>query len=129
MISKLIQLMVGVKDMAKSKTFYADGLGFAVTTDYGQGSHHWVSLSLPEGGVTLTLTTFLGTPEAGTVLQPGTMSFYLGTADIQQAFDGLAAKGVKVVNPIGDDVYGPGSGVKWFRLEDPDGNSVTIVQS
>jgi catechol 2,3-dioxygenase-like lactoylglutathione lyase family enzyme len=128
-VNKLIQLMMGVTDMAKSKKFYADVLGFAVTTDYGQGASHWVSLSFPDGGVTLTLTTFLGKQEAGTVLQPGTMSLYLAAPDIQQAYNELTAQGVTALNPISDDLYGPGSGVKWFRVADPDGNNLTIVQS
>jgi catechol 2,3-dioxygenase-like lactoylglutathione lyase family enzyme len=123
-IDKLIQLMMGVTDMEKSKNFYADTMGFAVTTDYGKGDRHWVSLSFPNGGVTITLTTFLGEH-----LQPGTMSLYVATPDIQQAYDVLTAKGVKLTNPISDDLYGPGSGVKWFRVADPDGNDLTIVQS
>lgn len=30
---------------------------------------------------------------------------------------------------IKDDLYGPGSGVKWFNFEDLDGNLVHIAQS
>jgi catechol 2,3-dioxygenase-like lactoylglutathione lyase family enzyme len=122
--NKLIQLMMGVKDMEKSKKFYADTMGFEVTTDYGQGDRHWVSLSFPEGGVTMTLTTFLGDQ-----LQPGSMSLYVATSDIQRAYNEVTAKGIKPTDPISDDLYGPGSGVKWFRVADPDGNSLTIVQS
>ena len=121
---KLIQLMMGVTDMEKSKTFYADVMGFAVTTDYGQGDKHWVSLSFPDGGVTLTLTTYLGEH-----LQPGTMSLYVGTPDIQQAYDELTATDVEPASEISDDLYGPGSAVKWFRVTDPDGNTLTIAQS
>jgi|SRR5215207_7771130 len=121
---KLIQLMMGVTDMEKSKTFYADVMGFAVTTDYGQGDKHWVNLSFPDGGVTLTLTTYLGEH-----LQPGTMSLYVATPDIQQAYDELSAKGVKPTSEISDDLYGPGSAVKWFSVADPDGNNLTIAQS
>ena len=123
-IDKLIQLMMGVTDMEKSKQFYADTIGFAVTTDFGQGDRRWVNVSFPEGGVTLTLTTFLAEH-----LQPGTMSLYVATPDIQQAYDELTAKGVQPTDPISDDLYGPGSGVKWFRFADPDGNVLTIVQS
>ena len=123
-INKLIMLQMGVKNMEQSKKFYADTLGFAVTTDYGQGDRHWVSLSFPDGGVTITLTTFLAER-----LKPGTMSLYVATADIQQAYDELTAKGVKPTSPITDDLYGPGSGVKWFSLTDPDGNGLMIVQS
>jgi catechol 2,3-dioxygenase-like lactoylglutathione lyase family enzyme len=121
---KLIQLMMGVTDMEKSKTFYADVMGFAVTTDYGQGDKHWVNLSFPDGGVTLTLTTYLGEH-----LQPGTMSLYVATPDIQQAYDELTAKGVKPTSEISDDLYGPGSAVKWFSIADPDGNNLTIAES
>jgi catechol 2,3-dioxygenase-like lactoylglutathione lyase family enzyme len=123
-IGRLIQLMMGVTDMEKSKTFYADVMGFAVTTDYGQGDKRWVNLSFPDGGVTLTLTTYLGEQ-----LQPGTMSLYVATPDIQQAYDELTAKGVEPTNQISDDLYGPGSAVKWFRVTDPDGNTLTIAQS
>jgi catechol 2,3-dioxygenase-like lactoylglutathione lyase family enzyme len=123
-IGRLIQLMIGVKDMEESKRFYADVIGFDVTVDYGKGDAHWVNLSLPDGGVTLTLTTYLDN-----LLQPGTMSLYFATPDIQQAFDELTAKGVKPTAQISDDLYGPGSGVKWFRFTDPDGNVLTIAQS
>jgi hypothetical protein len=37
------------------------------------------------------------------------------------------AKGVKV-NEVKDDLFGPGSAVKWFSVEDPDGNQVMLVQ-
>jgi catechol 2,3-dioxygenase-like lactoylglutathione lyase family enzyme len=123
-IGRLIQLMMGVTDMDESKRFYADLMGFAVTLDYGKGDAHWVNLNLPDGGVTLTLTTYLDNH-----LQPGTMSLYLATQDIQQAFDELTAKGVNPTDQIADDLYGPGSGVKWFRFADPDGNVLTIAQS
>jgi catechol 2,3-dioxygenase-like lactoylglutathione lyase family enzyme len=123
-IGRLIQLMIGVRDMEESKRFYADVLGFAVTVDYGKGEARWVNLSVPDGGVTLTLTTYLDNH-----LQPGTMSLYFAAPDIQQAFDQLTVKGVKPPDPIADDLFGPGSGVKWFRFTDPDGNVLTIAQS
>ena len=123
-IGRLIQLMMGVTNMEESKRFYAEELGFGVTLDYGKGDAHWVNLSLPDGGATLTLTTYLDN-----LLQPGTMSLYLATPDIQQAFHELTAKGVKPTDQIADDLFGPGSGVKWFRFNDPDGNVLTIAQS
>ena len=123
-IGRLIQLQMGVTDMDQSKRFYADVLGLEVTIDYGKGDAHWVNLSLPDGGVTLTLTTYLGNH-----LQPGTMSLYLAAADIQQSYDELTARGVKPTDEISDDLFGPGSGVKWFRFADPDGNVLTIAQA
>jgi uncharacterized glyoxalase superfamily protein PhnB len=56
------------------------------------------------------------------------MTLYFSTSNIEAAYNELKAKGVKV-NEVKDDLYGPGSGVKWFNLEDPDGNRWLVVQS
>jgi uncharacterized glyoxalase superfamily protein PhnB len=56
------------------------------------------------------------------------MTLYVSTSDIEAAYNDLKAKGVKV-NEIKDDLYGPGSGVKWFNLHDPDENRWLVVQS
>ena len=123
-IGRLIQLMIGVTNMEESRRFYADVLGFAVTQDYGKGEAHWVNVSVPDGGASLTLTTYLGNH-----LQPGTMSLYLATADIQKAYDELTSRGVEPTDQISDDLFGPGSGVKWFRFTDPDGTVLTIAEA
>jgi hypothetical protein len=59
-------------------------------------------------------------------MQPGTMTVYFATSDVSAAHMALSEKGLKV-NEIKDDLYGPGSGVKWFSLEDPDGNRVLVA--
>ena len=107
--------------MDRSKDFYTEELGFKVVKDYGSGGQRWVTVVPPGGGMTITLSTYFGN------LKPGTMQFYLSTADINAAYKELSAKGVKV-NEIKDDLFGPGSGVKWFNLEDPDGNQWFIWQ-
>jgi predicted enzyme related to lactoylglutathione lyase len=56
------------------------------------------------------------------------MSMYFATSDVAAAHKELSAKGAKV-NKVKDDLYGPGSGVRWFNLEDPDGNQVLLVQA
>ena len=61
-------------------------------------------------------------------MKPGTMTLYLSTSNIEATYNELKAKGVKV-NEIKDDLYGPGSGVKWFNLHDPDENRWLVVQS
>jgi len=119
---KILMVMVAVTDMAKSKEFYAEKLGWSVTTDYGKGDRHWVSLALPGGGASLTLSTMHGK------MKPGTMTLYFSTSDIEAAHNDLKAKDVSV-NDVKDDLYGPGSGVKWFNFEDPDGNQWLAVQS
>jgi len=122
-INKLIMFSMIVNDMPKAKAFYEEKLGLKVTTDYRQDDDHWwVSLALPEGGFTITLTTFHEN------FKPGTIALYFATADITAAHKELSGKGVKV-NDVKDDLYGPGSGVKWFNLQDPDGNLVHLAQA
>lgn len=119
---KIHMVMMAVTDMAQAKTFYVEQLGFRVVTDFGQGAHHWVTVEPSGGGPTLTLSTMHGK------MQPGTMTLYLSTSNIEGAYNDLKAKGV-AVDDIKDDLFGPGSGVKWIRLEDPDGNIWQVFQS
>ena len=119
---KILMVNLAVTDMAKAKAFYAEQLGWAVTKDFGHGDHHWVSLELPGGGASLTLTTMHGE------MKPGAMQYYLSTANIETTYNEFKSKGVGV-NDVQDDLYGPGSGVKWFSLSDPDGNTWLMVQS
>src|ERR1700677_506872 len=117
-IDKLMMLAVVVSDMPKAKEFYADKLGLKVAKDYRQDDDHWwVSVTFPDGGTSITLTTY---KENAT---PGMMTLWFETSDIAAAHKKLEDKGVKV-NDIKDDLYGPGSGVKWFSVNDPDGNLV-----
>ena len=118
---KILMFTMAVTEMAQSKAFYAEKLGFQVTKDFGQGNQHWVSLDLPGGGGSLNLTTMHEN------MQPGTMKLYLSTADIEAKYNDLQARGAEV-NAVKDDLYGPGSGVKWFDLRDPDGNQWLVVQ-
>jgi catechol 2,3-dioxygenase-like lactoylglutathione lyase family enzyme len=122
-VEKLMMFSMAVSDMPKAKAFYVDKLGLKVATDYRRDDDNWwVSLTLPEGGASITLTT------AHENLRPGTMKLYFETSDLATAHKELSAKGAKV-NEVKDDLFGPGSGVKWFNLEDLDGNPVFLVQA
>ena len=122
-VNKIMMLGMVVSDMPRAKQFYADKLGLKLAKDYRQDDDHWwVSVAFPEGGASITLTTFKGNTN------PGTTTLWLATSDIVGAHKELEGKGVKI-NEIKDDLYGPGSGVKWFNLDDPDGNLVHVVQA
>lgn len=123
MINKLMMLAVVVSDMPKAKAFYEGQLGLKVGTDYRQSDDRWwVSLILPEGGVTITLTTFHENTKAAPI------TLWFATSDLAAAHKDLSGKGVKV-SEIGDDLHGPGSGVKWFNFKDPDGNLIHLEQA
>ena len=122
-VDKLIRFKLAVSDMPKAKAFYADKLGLKVASDYRRDDHNWwVSLTLPQDGASIVLST------AHENMKPGTMSMYFATSDLGAAHKELSAKGAKV-SDVKDDLYGPGSGVKWFNLDDPDGNQVFLVQA
>ena len=118
-----MMFVIIVKDMPKAREFYNDKLGLKVVKDYRQDDNHWwVSLVLPDGGVTITLTTYHEN------MKLGTMKLYFAASDISAAHKELSGRGIKV-NEVKEDLFGPGSGVKWFNLEDPDGNELYLVQS
>ncbi|MFB3889346.1 MAG: VOC family protein [Candidatus Bathyarchaeia archaeon] len=124
-VNKLTMVAMNVSNMPKAKEFYADKLGLKATTDYRiNDDNWWVSLTLPEGGATITLARTTGSEN----MKPGTMTLYFETSDIAAAHKELSDKGVKV-NEVRDDLFGPGSGVKWFNLEDPDGNQIILAQA
>jgi len=121
-INKLTMLYLPVSDMHKAKEFYGDKLGLKIAQDYRQDDNNWwVSLTAPESGVTITLSTHHGN------MKPGNITMYFATSDVATAHKELIRKGVKV-NEIKDDLYGPGSGVKWFNFEDPNGNTLFLAQ-
>ena len=120
-VNKLTMFQMAVSDMPKAKEFYADKLGMKVMKDYRQDDDNWwVSLNAPEGDTTITLTTYKSR------MKLGTLTLYFVTSDVTAAHEELKTKGVDVKDVM-DDLYGPGSGVKFFQLEDPDGNLIHIA--
>jgi len=120
---KLMMVAVAVSDMPTAQAFYSDKLGLKIIQDYRQDDNHWwVALTLPESGVTITLTTFHEN------VIPGAMKLWFGSSDITTAHKELDGKGVKV-SDIQNDLHGPGSGVKWFNCTDPEGNQVIFEQA
>lgn len=125
-VNKLSMVSILVSDMKKAKEFYAEKLGLEVATDYRQNDDNWwVTLTLPGGGASITLARSSTTSNEPP--KPGTLGFYLSTSDIAAAYKELNEKGVKT-GEVRDNLYGPGSGVKFLQFQDPDGNQVTFAQ-
>jgi catechol 2,3-dioxygenase-like lactoylglutathione lyase family enzyme len=120
-VNKLTMFTLSVSDMPKAKAFYVDSLGLKVTKDYRQDDKNWwVTLTTPDGGVSINLARY-----GEFITKQGTVGLYFKSSDLAAAHEELSQKGVKV-NDIQDDLFGPGSGVKFFQLEDPDGTQVTL---
>ena len=125
-VNRLTMVSVVVSDMKKAKEFYAEKLGLEVATDYRRNDDNWwVTLTFPSGGASLTLARSSTTDNQPP--KPDTISFYFSTSDIAAAHEELNEKGLKT-SEIQDNLYGPGSGVKFFQLRDPDGNLLTFAQ-
>lgn len=116
-INKLAMLHFGVTDMDKMKAFYTDNLGFTAANDVGQGVQRWVTLAFAEGGPSIVFTTYASN------LKPGSMQLYLGTADVEAAYQELKAKGVQVNGEIEKDNWG-----QRFHVTDPEGNHLVITK-
>lgn len=122
-VDKFLMFTMIVSDMPKAKEFYGDKLGLKIMNEYRQDEDRWwVSLALPEGGVTITLTTYRQN------FNPGTTALYFSTSDLAAAHENLLNKGVET-GGIRDDLHGPGSGVKFFNFKDPEGNLIHIEQA
>lgn len=125
-INKLTMISVVVSDMKKAKEFYAEKLGLDVATDYRQDDDNWwVTLTFPGGGANITLAR--SSASHNEPPKPETFGFYFSTSDIAAAHKEFEQKGL-TPSVVNDDLYGPGSGIKFFQLNDPDGNQLTFAQ-
>lgn len=121
-VKKLSMFSIAVTDMPKMTNFYADKLGLEVTQDYRQDEKNWwITLAMPEGGVSITLSL----AEEG--VKPDKVGIYFVTADIKAAHKDLSEKKVDI-SDVQEDLYGPGSGVKFVSMKDPEGNSVLLLE-
>lgn len=124
--NRLSMVTLVVSDMERAKEFYTEKLGLEAATDYRRNDDNWwVTLIFPGGGATITLARSSMTSNEPP--KPGIVAFYFATSDITAAHKELNEKGVET-GDVRDDLYGPGSGVKFIQFNDPDGNRVTFAQ-
>ena len=120
-VDRLTMFTLAVSDMPRAKAFYAETLGLKITKDYRQDDQNWwVTLTSHEGGISINLARY-----GEQIMKPGAVGLYFKTSDVASAHKELSEKGAKVTD-IQNDLFGPGSNVKFFQLADPDGTQVTL---
>jgi|GEM_PF-2089043 catechol 2,3-dioxygenase-like lactoylglutathione lyase family enzyme len=120
-VDQLMMLTVGVGDVDKSKAFYTL-LGCKAVQDYSKDGQRWVTLQLPGGGTTITLSTVMEN------LKPGTITLYFKTADVEAVWSAVKDKELKVTQEPTKQAWPGSPWAAWFGLVDPDGNGVLVVQ-
>jgi len=127
---KLEVVVVPVSDVDRSKSFYADQVGFPVDVDHSPNPSFRVIQMTPLGsGCSVTIGTGIAK------MAPGSLSgLQLSVADIEAAHADLVARGVPVSNIQHHDgtgfVDGPGEDYNsFFFFDDPDGNGWAVQQS
>jgi catechol 2,3-dioxygenase-like lactoylglutathione lyase family enzyme len=118
---QISSILLGVKDMGRSKKFYAEGLGCPIHQDHPG----FVSFNLGEGTTSLGLYGWddlvkdAGMPGANSGGFHGfTLSYIVATKDRVDEMMGLAQKaGAKVLKPAEKQQWGGYSGT----FADPDG--------
>jgi len=115
---KLELVGVPVSDIDRAKAFYVDQAGFVADHDHTVSEDvRFVQLTPPGSACSIAIGKGLST------MQPGTLDgLQVVVADIQQARDELAGRGVDVsevdVQPLGSFVF----------FSDPDGNRWSVQQ-
>jgi catechol 2,3-dioxygenase-like lactoylglutathione lyase family enzyme len=120
-ISQLGRVIVPVSDQDAAIAFYADKLGFSVTSDVPFGEvDRWVEVTPPGGGAAIALTR----PQAD--FQPGRdTGVALTSPDPRADHEELKGKGVDVDDEL---MGGDGTVPLLFMFRDQDGNQLLIVE-
>ncbi len=115
---KLEVVPIGVTDVDRAKTFYADKFGFHADVDQPLGDKRYVQLTPPGSACSISLGVGI------TKIKPGEIDgLLLVVSDIQAVYDDLSSREVDVSKPKTE-----AWGAIHSYLSDPDGNSWTIQQ-
>jgi len=121
-------ITLGVKDVAKAKQFYHDGLGWPMVQDYGQ----WVAFGLGDGSSILGLISWqalaneAGVGEDGTGFRGMTLSYIVRD---DKSVDRVMAEAVKAGAKIVRAAQKAQWGGYFGYFADPDGNLWKVATS
>ena len=122
-IEKLGMFNITVKEIEKVKDFYTSALGFSVVAENKYGNNHFIKMNVPGGSAINLIKENSEYPDG---LKPGVMKLYLFSSNIDQTYNDLKTKGIKLNNEIQEQQWD--KKVKQFDLNDPDGNNWVVVQ-
>jgi len=116
---KIELILLPSKDLAESKDFYANKLGFHVDHDVEPGNGiHVIQLTPPGSACSIAIGTGMGTEDSAPV-----KNIHLVVDDIDEARKQLVAKGVEI-----GDVLDMGGGIKYAYFSDPTGNTWALQE-
>ena len=119
-------ITIGVEDIDRAKTFYADGMGWPIQADHGQ----FVQFGTAEGSSTIALyprqalADDAGVPPDGSGFRGVTFNYFVSSDDLVDAVLAQAERaGGRIVKPAERAKWGGYSG----HFADPDGYLWKVV--
>ena len=123
---KLGHIILKVSSQDAALAFYTSVIGLGVCEDVNLGSHRWLTLAEPEGGVKLLLEPASPPPAAqsqAALYQNNFPALILTTEDIENDVAHLTSNGVRLLGPIADFPAG-----RTVFFDDGFGNIVNLTQ-
>jgi catechol 2,3-dioxygenase-like lactoylglutathione lyase family enzyme len=129
---KLEVVVVPVSDLDRSKSYYADRVGFVVDLDTNAGDHRFVQLTPPGSGCSVQLSV-AGSGSAEGMTAGSVRGTVLVVDDVVAARAQLVERGVdvSVVRHFDGTGWVDGAGGRWNSFvffDDPDGNGWVVQE-
>lgn len=105
-----------ITDYTRSKTFYTEGLGFAIDWEHRFESHFPVFMEISRDGMSFYLTEHSGDCQVGGLI-------HLMVPDVDAWYEELRQKGTPVKEPPNESL----EGLRDMTVVDPDGNQIRIM--
>lgn len=119
-VKSVAVVSVPVSDQDRAKSFYVDMLGMElVREDTSIPGMRGIQVAPPGGGTQFTLVTWFESMPAGSL-----RGLVLKMADLQSAYEELAARGVQFDGPPAQQPWGTETVV-----HDPDGNRIVLQEA
>lgn len=105
-----------ITDYARSRAFYNDGLGFAITGEHRFAPNYPVFMTISRDGMDVYLSEHEGDCQVG-----GLVHFYV--PDVDAMYDEFRARGIAVREPPNESL----EGMRDMTVVDPDGNQLRFI--